>query len=91
MPELPEVETIKNELMPLKDMTYTCSSYEHHGVPVKRFLFTCSDRSQLIHVVNFIDEIICNRNSILITDASHIFKGGPTTNPHGINASCPLF
>ncbi|NOR85074.1 hypothetical protein GQ473_03065 [archaeon] len=82
---------IKNELTSLKDMTFTCSSYQYCCESVKKFTFTCFDRSQLIRVANFINEIICNRNFISIIDTSDIFKGGLPDNPRGANARCPLF
>lgn len=82
---------VKDQLKNLDDMTHTCTTYTRMGIPVKKFIFTCSNREHVIQAVNFIDTIVCQLHISPVAEVSSTFRGGLPGSMEGADASCPLF
>lgn len=82
---------VKDELNGLPDMTFTCVAVQHKGVAHKQFLFTCTNKQQLIRVVNFLDDTLNYGKSIPVACSDGEFNGGIKDGVYGEGAQCPLF
>ena len=81
---------IKSKLNGLPDMTFTCSSVTSRGNKCKNFIFSGTNSKEIVQTVNYINELVRNKNNIEFNECSSIFNGGHNVDS-GPQASCPMF